>query len=164
MEGSGGLSKPPCGTVDRSVVDPDHSNSQRFVVLEHLPGDAFSRTPSTHFDWMFEYGDVLVTFATEVIDFANPPNQLMATKIADHRIKYLQYEGALSGDRGSVARVALGSYKNLGSYKILKNKDLVKRYCLEFSEFRSRNITFSHVEGDQWVWTIHEHGSGSNQP
>jgi hypothetical protein len=34
-----------------------------------------------------------------------------ATRLADHRLEYLDYEGPISGDRGSVCRVDRGTYQ-----------------------------------------------------
>jgi len=37
-------------------------------------------------------------------------NTVPAERLADHRLDYLNYEGPLSGDRGSVLRLESGSY------------------------------------------------------
>jgi hypothetical protein len=77
---------------------------------------------------MLERGDMLRTWAlarlpkawqaahleTRVADANCPPlaleNEVEAVELADHRREYLDFEGELSGDRGSVSRVAEGSY------------------------------------------------------
>ena len=71
---------------------------RRFVVQEHTvtPGDV-------HFDLMIEDGDVLVTFQLE-----QPPwgpqgrAPTRGRRSFDHRARYLDYEGPISGDRGAV--------------------------------------------------------------
>lgn len=74
----------------------------RFVILEH-------RWNGVHWDLMLEAGDVLRTWA---IDRALAPGaDLPARRLPDHRLAYLDYEGPVSGDRGTVRRVDQGSYE-----------------------------------------------------
>ena len=74
----------------------------RFVILEH-------DHPTLHWDLMLEAGDVLQTWR-----LAQPPEgttgQIAATALADHRLLYLDYEGPISGHRGSVRRWDKGTY------------------------------------------------------
>ncbi|MEQ1904016.1 MAG: hypothetical protein ABL888_07540 [Pirellulaceae bacterium] len=86
----------------------------RFVVLRHsLPAE--SERP-THWDWMFELNGVLETWATEPLEQLFGPSELIepisviAQRLADHRLEYLEYEGPVSGNRGSVARILRGTY------------------------------------------------------
>jgi hypothetical protein len=75
----------------------------RYVVLRH------EGIPHPHFDLMFETaaGSDLTTWRSDrwPIDAPTP-----LTKLADHRSAYLEYEGPLGGNRGSVRRVAAGNY------------------------------------------------------
>ncbi len=74
----------------------------RFVVLRH------ERPPAVHFDFMLEAGDVLKTWA-----LPQPPRpglEMECAALADHRLAYLDYEGPISGDRGSVTRWDHGQY------------------------------------------------------
>jgi len=78
----------------------------RTVVLRHDHPDS-----SHHFDWLFEPGGtgpadpdarVLITFR-----LATPPHTalgetLAATRLPPHRRLYLDYEGPLTGERGTV--------------------------------------------------------------
>lgn len=83
----------------------------RFVVLHHRVGSQPSpEHAGPHFDWMFEADGVLLTWATEPITSFEEPIELAATKLADHRLHYLNYEGEISGDRGTVQRVIAGTY------------------------------------------------------
>ncbi len=83
----------------------------RFVVLQHeVAGSQLQRTPQTHFDWMFEAGGSLRSFATEVIDSFERLIDVDAQLLSDHRIEYLDFEGTVSGDRGRVRRVISGTY------------------------------------------------------
>ncbi|MFK8113576.1 MAG: hypothetical protein AB8B91_15350 [Rubripirellula sp.] len=80
----------------------------RFVVLRHVVGPKSDRTDQTHFDWMFEVEGELRTWATvPVADFAQS-FKMDADRLPNHRIEYLDFEGDVSGDRGSVQRVLRG--------------------------------------------------------
>jgi hypothetical protein len=76
----------------------------RFVVLEHDWG-------GVHWDFMLERGDVLRTWAVDAPIV--PGVELPARALADHRRLYLDYEGPISGDRGTVRRVEEGRYEAL---------------------------------------------------
>jgi hypothetical protein len=74
----------------------------RFVVLHHESSRA------THFDFMLEAGEVLKTWS-----LPQPPRsgvEMECMALADHRLAYLDYEGPISGDRGSVTRWDYGEY------------------------------------------------------
>jgi len=79
----------------------------RFVILLHTVGQAPGRPP-THFDLMFEHAGVLRTWAIEKLPAAG--ETLIAERLADHRLAYLNYEGEISGGRGRVSRVEQGEY------------------------------------------------------
>lgn len=93
----------------------------RTVVLEHsVPGEG------GHFDWLIDRDgrSPLLTFRLAPPQRASsaaprgeggcqllstpPPASFAAERIADHRRLYLDYEGPISGGRGSVRRVAAG--------------------------------------------------------
>lgn len=87
------------------------SAERRFVVLYHEMPEEDER--ASHFDWMFESGNSLRTWAVEensrVTDFLKNPNnsvpfQCAAERLADHRPIYLEYEGQVSHNRGTVFR------------------------------------------------------------
>jgi hypothetical protein len=74
----------------------------RFVILEH-------DHPRLHWDLMLEHGDVLRTWRlaeSPRADGADVP----AEPSFDHRPLYLDYEGPVSGDRGTVRRWDHGTY------------------------------------------------------
>lgn len=75
----------------------------RFVILEH-------DHPSLHWDLMLETGAVLWTWR-----LAAPPRQagerIAAERIGDHRKAYLEYEGPVSGGRGTVRRWDAGEWE-----------------------------------------------------
>ncbi len=89
----------------------------RFVLLRHLCPASFAR-PS-HWDFMLEWGDVLRTWELRelpppwaaAMGVSNAAEQIVATPLPDHRLAYLDYEGPLSGDRGSVTRCDRGTFE-----------------------------------------------------
>ena len=75
----------------------------RFVVLQH------DGPRGLHWDLMVETGSVAATWALPL-----PPNsnhEFPAQSLADHRVKYLEYEGPVSGGRGTVVRWDAGTYE-----------------------------------------------------
>ena len=79
----------------------------RFVILRHeLPSH---RSRESHWDLMFEQGDVLRTWAVQEI----PPldTWIDADLLPDHRVAYLDYEGPISGDRGTVSQWDAGTFE-----------------------------------------------------
>jgi hypothetical protein len=74
----------------------------RFVILRH------ENPHDVHFDFMLEAGGVLKTWA-----LTQPPEagvEMPCEALADHRAAYLDYEGPISGGRGSVTRWDRGTY------------------------------------------------------
>src|SRR5688572_3231695 len=75
----------------------------RFVILEH-------DHPTLHWDLMLESGPVLRTWR-----LAGPPEsagEVVAAEASfDHRLAYLDYEGPVSGGRGTVLRWDHGTYQ-----------------------------------------------------
>lgn len=73
----------------------------RFVILEHTWN-------GTHWDFMLEQDGVLRTWAINAPIV--PQADLPARALPDHRLVYLDYEGEVSGQRGTVRRIASGKY------------------------------------------------------
>ena len=74
----------------------------QYVILRH------DSPRGVHFDFMLEVGDVLKTWA-----LPQPPQpgvEIECEALGDHRRAYLDYEGPLSGNRGSVTRWDRGEY------------------------------------------------------
>jgi DNA polymerase Ligase (LigD) len=76
----------------------------RFVVLEH-------QWNGVHWDFMLEAGDCLRTWAVDAPIIAEVT--LPARGLPNHRRAYLDYEGPVSGQRGSVRRVAEGTFQTI---------------------------------------------------
>jgi hypothetical protein len=78
----------------------------RYVILRHECPPGYAR-PS-HYDFMLETGDALRTWA--LAERPRPGVEIAAERLPDHRKAYLDYEGAVSGGRGAVARWDEGTY------------------------------------------------------
>ncbi len=79
--------------------------SGRFAILEHRTAQG------RHWDILLEWGPVLRTWSVE-----QPPEpglELAARPLPDHRTLYLDYEGPISGNRGSVTQWDAGTYSLL---------------------------------------------------
>ncbi len=95
------LSPRPQAKRRRDMIDTEQAESSsrgRFVVLRHTDRHG------VHFDLMIDGGEMLATWKS-----AWQPESVGAEgrtwcRIADHRRAYLDYEGSVSGDRGSVVR------------------------------------------------------------
>jgi hypothetical protein len=69
-----------------------------------------------HFDFMLEDGDTLATWQfDESPALLAPGGQLPCIRLSPHRRAYLDYEGQVSGDRGTVSRAAAGTYALLSA-------------------------------------------------
>ena len=76
----------------------------RFVLLNHVMPKGADK--ATHVDLMFESGDVLRTWSLAAMP--QPGESVTATELPDHRLEYLDYEGPVSSNRGSVERMDRG--------------------------------------------------------
>jgi hypothetical protein len=74
----------------------------RYVILEH-------DWPEPHFDLMLEDDDSLRTWRLESVP--SPVQEVSATKSFAHRKVYLDYEGPVSRNRGSVQQWDQGSFR-----------------------------------------------------
>ena len=88
------------------------SHKPRTVVLCHTLPDG-----SSHLDWMIEHPAPtehrLITFRTPCRPDEIESHRCISRRLTDHRAHYLDYEGILTADRGSVERVATGSVLGL---------------------------------------------------
>lgn len=127
------------GGKGTDMVNPTQavSGRGRTVALLHTLPDG-----SEHVDWMLESTpgcDRLITFRIGAADWRGVA-AMVADRIADHRRLYLDYEGEVSGNRGSVARIASGvvmSFEsNPGRLAVVVGWDGAKNglECLECSE------------------------------
>jgi len=78
---------------------------------------------SSHVDWMIARDSAgeapLISFRLKRrIDELKPGQREFAERIADHRPEYLDYEGPISGDRGSVRLLSRGSVVNESGHSL----------------------------------------------
>lgn len=83
----------------------------RFVILRHAMPPASGR--ESHWDFMLEAAEALETWALE--QEPSVTSSCLANRLADHRKAYLDYEGEVSGGRGTVARWDAGDYVRLST-------------------------------------------------
>lgn len=86
----------------------------RFVLLRHEIES--NQQGDSHWDLMLEAGDSLLTWRLNALPKSasiRKMQSLLAKRIADHRPVYLDYEGEISGNRGSVRQVLKGTYVQL---------------------------------------------------
>ncbi len=114
--------KPPGRNPGASFVMP------RYVVLEH-------DHPFLHWDFMLEAGTALRTWR-----LAAPPQpgtSVAAEPIGDHRAAYLDYEGPVSGGRGTVTCWDAGTFAWEGDVAVrLEGGRLCCRARLDAAEGR----------------------------
>ncbi|MCS6976772.1 MAG: hypothetical protein NZM31_07140 [Gemmatales bacterium] len=77
----------------------------RWVLLYH------DWPPDSHYDLMLQDGGRLLTWRLPEVPRSGV--ELTAERIADHRLIYLDYQGPISGNRGSVRRLDRGAYERL---------------------------------------------------
>ncbi len=109
---------------------------RRFVVQAH------TRNHQTHYDLMLESGDTLKTWQMD-----SPPDQIPQTtiKIQDHRLIYLEYEGEISNNRGSV------KIWDKGEISILEESDTAWSIAMEGTLLKG---TYRLMTDDKikWIW------------
>jgi DNA polymerase Ligase (LigD) len=74
----------------------------RFAILTH-------DHPSVHWDFLLENGPSCRTW--RLLKSPDVLGEIPAEVIADHRLMYLDYEGPLSGDRGTVTQWDTGTFE-----------------------------------------------------
>ena len=79
-------------------IQPSSEQRVRFVVLMHTDREG------VHFDLMVDTGELLATWKCPRPPETAAESDLSCIRLKDHRRQYLDYEGAVSGDRGEVRR------------------------------------------------------------
>ena len=114
--------------------------TRKYVIQKHTsPGDI-------HWDLMFETGDVLETFRVNL-----PPEELRAapatvTKIFDHPLKFLTYEGSVNQQKARVRIV------DTGTYELLTESENTRKLHLT-GQILNGNYTMNHKENDKWLFS-----------
>jgi hypothetical protein len=110
----------------------------RYVILEH-------DWPQRHWDFMLEMGTMLQTW--KLADAPKPGVRIPAEKSFDHRLIYLDYEGPISGGRGSVTRWDAGRFFPVAEHE----RQLVVR--LEGEQLRGTVELTNRLE-EGWTWWL----------
>lgn len=112
----------------------------RYVILHHqLAG-------SEHWDLMLERGDALLTWQLAAEPNSSGSLPIGAQRIGDHRKAYLDYEGPVSGNRGTVRRVDAGTV----TFEKLTGEECA--FSLEAGRLQGR---FRLVRGsDGWAFSV----------
>ena len=87
------------------MAGADSSPLPRFVAQHHVRGD------DSHWDLMFEHGQALATWRAPCPLSQIRDQPVSLTRIGDHRLAYLTYEGPLSRDRGRVSIEERGVFR-----------------------------------------------------
>ncbi|MEE3370599.1 MAG: DNA polymerase ligase N-terminal domain-containing protein [Planctomycetota bacterium] len=115
----------------------------RFVVLHHLAPPAGPR--ETHWDLMLEQDGKLETWALPAP--LTPNSTQPGQRLANHRIRYLDYEGPISDNRGSVKRWDWGTYVLLNSSPNLRDVQLS-------GQQQTVHLVLRRDEADSEIWSI----------
>lgn len=108
----------------------------RFAVLLH-------DHPSLHWDFLLEQGESCRTW--RLLKAPDAVGDIPAEAIADHRLMYLDYEGPVSGDRGTVTQWDAGTFEWLVNGDDLVEVRLTGRSLIGVARLRR--------EGDS-SWTL----------
>lgn len=104
----------------------------RFAILTH-------DHPTLHWDFLLEQGDSCRTW--RLLSSPDSPGDIPAEEIAEHRLMYLDYEGPVSGNRGTVTQWDAGTFEWLEP-------------CDDLCKVRLHGLWFTGL-----AQLIHSHGS-----
>ena len=121
-------------------MNASQTTMPRFAVLLH-------DHPSLHWDFLLEQGESCRTW--RLPKAPDTPGDIAAEAIADHRLIYLDYEGPVSGDRGTVAQWDTGTFEWLAD-----GNDLVE---VRLTGRRLNGIARLQRDDDS-CWTLRREG------
>lgn len=99
-----------------------------------------------HWDLMLEVCGVLQTYRLEMPPEKLPHQANTATKIFDHPLKFLTYEGSVNAGKGSVEIVEAGTYRL---------NECEDRQELQLNgKILKGKFTLTHIEGDRWEFSF----------
>src|SRR6516165_6867682 len=104
--------------------------AMRFVILRHECPEGYK--PGVHWDLMLEEAESLRTW-----ELAAEPAvglTIAAEQLPVHRLAYLDYEGPISGNRGTVSRW------DCGNYELLMSSSTEHSFILVGSRLRGRAV------------------------
>ena len=112
----------------------------RFVLLEH-------DYPALHWDFLLEQSEAAATWRLH--EYPWPGRLVPSERTADHRLRYLGYEGPVSGNRGTVRRIASGYYR--GELSVRDGGSVI----LLNSRFASRAV-LSVIDSSSMQWRLED--------
>lgn len=112
----------------------------RFVILEH-------DHPVLHWDLMLEADGVLQTW--RLAQAPEVGRTIEATALGDHRLAYLDYEGPVSGNRGTVRRWDAGDFDETSA-----SVASVRQFHLRGARVVG-HVRLEQIDGMNWrlLWT-----------
>ena len=115
---------------------------QQYVILRH-------DFPEVHWDLMLEEAGVLKTWRLPEPPAMDPASDetsldLIAESLPDHRLVYLEYEGPVSGERGTVTRW------DKGSFTLLEKKEGLYVALMTGEELAGRVTLRQRDQENQW--------------
>jgi hypothetical protein len=111
--------------------------SNRFVIQEHTTPDG------VHWDLMLEKGQALITFRLEQPPQAVSDGVVRATRIFDHPLRFLTYEGPVQKGTGKVRIVDRGTCRLLEEAQHVITMDLQ-------GDILQGGFTLTQTEGTSW--------------
>lgn len=84
--------------ISRTSLDRQDRDRRRFVVLRH------EQNGRHHFDLMIDAGPTLATWKMSEAPETTQDAPQECRRLPDHRLRYLDYEGPISKNRGEVTR------------------------------------------------------------
>ena len=121
---------------------------RRFVLHRH------SGCRPVHWDLMLETGDALATWRITADPLAiSPGGPIEAIRIHDHRKAYLDYAGAISGDRGRVEP------QDSGQFSVTSDDDDLWTFELSGARLHGR-FELRRIAGDDAGWTLRQVADG----
>ena len=118
----------------------------KYVILRHECPPSYTR-PS-HWDLMLRWGPTPGTATLRTWAIVQSPDRPEATdaeRLGDHRLEYLEFEGPLSGDRGTVSRW------DTGSYSIVESGDDALIVEVQGQRLHGR-VLLNRVSTDSTIW------------
>ena len=115
----------------------------RFVVQKH------TTSQGVHWDLMLEQDGVLITFRLADEPGRLPVSEIRATKIFDHPLRFLTYEGPVQKGTGKVRIVDRGTYQYGSGSEDFLNVELS-------GDVLRGDFTLTRLEGDEWRFSAHE--------
>jgi len=115
----------------------------RFAILQHRGTTSYK--PGVHWDLLFDQGETLQAWELPLDPFREYSQS--AHSLSPHRRHYLDYEGPLSDDRGTVTRV------EAGEFVLIAESDARLEYEIAGQRLRGRIVIEQRAEVvEGWVY------------